>query len=51
LSHDLNNVIDAKSVIRRVVEPGLDARWSQLGPAYDRNTHVPSVIVIHATKA
>jgi len=51
LSHYLNTVIDAGCVIRRLVEPGLDAHWGQRGPAFERNVHVPSVIVLHAVKA
>jgi len=51
LSHYLNTIIDAGCVIRCVVEPALDAQWRAHGPAYERNIKVPSVIVIHATKA
>jgi len=50
VSHYLNQVIDAGCRLRRIVEPHLDAAWGQHGPAYERNVHVPSVIVIHATK-
>ncbi len=40
--HDADN--------QRIVEPHLDASWGHYGPAYERNVHVPSVIVVHATK-
>jgi len=51
LSHYLNLVIDEGCILRRIVEPGLDRSWSASGPAYERNAHVPSVIIIHAIKA
>ncbi len=51
LGHYLNLAIDEGCILRRIVEPGLDRSWSASGPAYERNTHVPSVIIIHAIKA
>lgn len=50
LSHYLNCVIDAGCALRRIVEPALDEGWARLGPAYERNVHVPTVILVHATK-
>ncbi len=51
LSRYLDHVLDAGCRLRRIVEPSLDEEWARLGPAYERNVHVPSVIVVHATKS
>lgn len=50
LSHYLNLTIDAGCVLRRIVEPGLDAQYAGRGPWHARNVHVPSYIVIHAVR-
>lgn len=51
LSGYLNHVTDAGCMLRHIVEPRLGEEWAHLGPAYERNVHVPSVIVVHATKS
>ncbi len=51
LSRYLNHVTDAGCVLRHLVEPQLGEEWARLGPAYTRNVHVPSVIVVHTTKS
>ena len=51
LSDYLNHMTDAGCVLRHIVEPRLGEEWAHLGPAYGRNVHVPSVIVVHATKS
>jgi 2-polyprenyl-3-methyl-5-hydroxy-6-metoxy-1,4-benzoquinol methylase len=50
LSSYLNLLIEEGTVLREIVEPGLDPAWARHGPAYERNVHVPSVIVILAVK-
>lgn len=51
LAHYLNLVAGAGCVLRQVVEPRLDAAWASHGGWYARNTHVPSYLVVHATRA
>ncbi len=51
LSRYLNHVTDAGCVLRHLMEPQLGEEWARLGPAYERNVHVPSVIVVHTTKS
>jgi 2-polyprenyl-3-methyl-5-hydroxy-6-metoxy-1,4-benzoquinol methylase len=51
LSHYLNQAVDAGCMLQRLVEPQLASEWARLGPAYDRNLHVPSVIVVHARRS
>jgi 2-polyprenyl-3-methyl-5-hydroxy-6-metoxy-1,4-benzoquinol methylase len=51
LSHYLNQTIDAGCMLQRLVEPQLAREWARLGPAYERNLHVPSVLVVHARRS
>ena len=51
LSRYLNHVIDAGCALRHIMEPQLGEEWANLGPAYERNVHVPSVILVHAAKS
>ncbi len=51
LSHYLNLIAEAGCVLRRVVEPGLGGEFAGRGAWYDRNRHVPSYLVLHATRA
>lgn len=50
LSHYLNLLIEAGCTLRRIEEPGLGAEWTGHGAWYERNQHVPSYVVIHATR-
>lgn len=50
LSRYLNLVVQEGCNLRQIIEPQLGAEWARHGPAYERNVHVPSVIVVHATR-
>lgn len=50
LSAYINALAEAGAIVRRMIEPRLDGQYAALGPQYARNTHVPSFLVIQATK-
>ncbi|MHB8576710.1 MAG: class I SAM-dependent methyltransferase [Dehalococcoidia bacterium] len=50
LSRYLNAVIDGGCRLRKLVEPRLGDEWAEGDPAQARNAHVPSFIVVHASK-
>lgn len=51
LNHYLNLLIQTECVLRRIEEPGLGSQWADRGAWYERNQHVPSYVVIHATRS
>lgn len=50
LSAYIDALADAGAVVRRMIEPRLDAHYATLGPPYARNVHVPSFLIVHAIK-
>lgn len=50
LSAYINALDDVGAVLRRMIEPRLNAHYAALGPQYARNVHVPSFLIVHAMK-
>jgi 2-polyprenyl-3-methyl-5-hydroxy-6-metoxy-1,4-benzoquinol methylase len=50
LSYYMNLVGEYGGHIRRVVEPQLTGDFSSLGKAFERDKHIPSFLVVYATK-
>jgi 2-polyprenyl-3-methyl-5-hydroxy-6-metoxy-1,4-benzoquinol methylase len=50
LSSYINLVIREGCVLRQIVEPQLRREFAQPGTAHERNAHVPSFLLVHATK-
>ncbi len=50
LSYYLNQMVSLGCALREIVEPRLNPEVAAADPIHDRNVHVPSYVVIHATK-
>jgi 2-polyprenyl-3-methyl-5-hydroxy-6-metoxy-1,4-benzoquinol methylase len=50
LSAYIHMLADVGAVVRRMIEPQLDAQFAALGPQHARNVHVPSFLIVHAVK-